>query len=212
MSYNTGDVLIYHTKYWYSRLLELIIRKKYSHVGIILKNPKEWLDPNLQYDDEYYVLESGAESWADATSGKHIFGVQISPLSKILEQYKKGAGNLYVRPLQAEITHEQLHTKIKNAYIKVKEKSYDVDVFDWVRALYDLKKDIYHNSYLTNRYQLTSRFWCSALVSYIFVECELLDKDVPWTLISPNDFVDIHYRKTDFPLKNCTLGDMYQIV
>jgi len=27
-------------------------------------------------------------------------------------------------------------------------------------------------------------------VSYIFVECDLLDKNIPWTLVSPNDYAN----------------------
>ena len=37
---------------------------------------------------------------------------------------------------------------------------------------------------LTKKYQNINKFWCSALVSYIYVECGLLDKNIPSNLSS----------------------------
>ena len=36
--------------------------------------------------------------------------------------------------------------------------------------------------------QKTSRFWCSALVGYIYTNCGLLKSDTDWSIMRPNDF------------------------
>lgn len=181
----TGDILLYQTGFWYSRLIEYFTGSIYSHISIVLKNPT-WIDPNL--NEEYYILESGAEVVPDAVSGQMIFGVQIIPLSIIYEEYTKGGyGHLYVRHLKHNKSEEDLKKGIFDAYQVVKNKPYDLDPFDWIKALYDIHDTI---DDLDKRRHLEklNTFWCSALVAYIFVECGFLPKTLPWTIINPNDF------------------------
>ena len=90
---------------------------------------------------------------------------------------------------------------IKNTYFKIQAKPYDLDVFDWIKAYTEVNKDINDKS-LTIKYQKINKFWCSALVSYIYVECELLDKNIPWTIVTPNNF---YYKYKFLPLLNCKL-------
>ena len=58
------------------------------------------------------------------------------------------------------------------------DKPYDVCPIDWVEAF--LKKD--------PNPQKTSRFWCSALVGYIYTKCGILDPSTDWSILSPSDF------------------------
>ena len=198
-SLETGDILLYDTRWWYSRLIQYFSNGPYSHVAIILKNPT-WLDEKLT--DKYYVLESGGEKFRDSETGKNICGVQIIPLAKIIDEYtNQGYGKLYYRKLKCSIELHELQKKIKDAYFKVQAKPYDLDLFDWLAAYKEVDKDINDKS-LTNKYQKMNKFWCSALVSYIYVECGLLDKNIPWTIVSPNDY---YYTYPYLPLLNCTL-------
>lgn len=198
-SLETGDILLYDTRWWYSRLIQYFSNGPYSHISIILKNPT-WLDEKLT--DTYYILESGGEKFKDAETGKKICGVQIVPLDKIIDEYKnQGYGKLYYRKLKCSIDMQELQKRIKDAYFKVQVKPYDFDVFDWLEAYKEVDKNI-NDKTLTKKYQRINKFWCSALVSYIYVECELLDKNIPWTVVSPNDF---YYTYQYLPLLNCTL-------
>ena len=43
-------------------------------------------------------------------------------------------------------------------------------------------------------YKKTDRFWCSALVAYVFSLLGFLDKNIPWTIISPSDFSCVSSR------------------
>ena len=36
--------------------------------------------------------------------------------------------------------------------------------------------------------QKTDRFWCSALVGYIYTKCGLLDEKTDWSILRPSDF------------------------
>ena len=49
---------------------------------------------------------------------------------------------------------------------------------DWIEALF--RKDKHP--------QKTSRFWCSALVGYIYAKCGIIDAKTDWTIMRPNDF------------------------
>ena len=49
---------------------------------------------------------------------------------------------------------------------------------DWIEAF--LQKD--------SKPQKTDRFWCSALVGYIYTKCGLLNEKTDWTILRPSDF------------------------
>ena len=195
-SFRTGDILLYNTtKYWYSRLIERFTSSDYSHVSMVLHRPT-WLDPAL-CEEEYYVLESGSERFPDAVSGELKFGVQVAPLSKVWAEYAtQGYGHLYVRRIRflephASATAEKLVNGIKTAYEKVKACPYDLNPCDWIQCYFDEHKTLEqiesnHNHNHSN--QKTTSFWCSALITFVLVVAGVLDKTVPWTVITPYDF------------------------
>jgi len=191
----TGDILLYDTRRWYSRIIDYFSGSCYSHVSIILHQPGKWLDESLIEDN--YVLESGGEPFPDSVTGKMIFGVRITPLSKIIDMYhNKGYGKLYIRSLQ-NCNDEELNRKIKNIYMSIQDTPYDTDLIDWIKA-YTERDDIFTDPSLCKNYQRTDRFWCSALVSYVFVKSGLLSNTVPWTLVNPG-----HYSsKNSLPFEN----------
>ena len=195
----TGDIILYDTRWWYSKLIQYFSDGPYSHISIVLKKPT-WLDDKLT--EKYYILESGAEKFNDSETGRKIFGVQIVPLDKIIDEYKnQGYGKLYYRKLKCSIEMHKLQQNIKNTYFKIQANPYDLDIFDWIKAYTEVDKDI-NDTKLTKKYQNINKFWCSALVSYIYVECGLLDKNIPWTIVSPNNF---YYKYNFLPLLNCKL-------
>ena len=195
----TGDIILYDTRWWYSRLIQYFSDGPYSHISIVLKQPV-WLDEKLT--DKYYLLESGGEKFKDSETDKKICGVQIVPLDKIIDQYKnEGYGKLYYRKLKCSIPMDILQHKIKESYFKIQARPYDFDVFDWLKAYTEVDKDINDKTF-SIKYQNINKFWCSALVAYIYVECGLLDKKIPWTIVNPNYF---NYKYKYLPLLNCKL-------
>lgn len=207
----TGDLLLYSTNTWYSKLIRFFGNSTYSHIAIILKNPT-WIDEKLT--EPYYILESGGEDIPDAVSGEYIFGVQIVPLSKIIEQYKESnLGKLFIRKLKTD-RNESFYKKIKEAYNIAKNKKYDINPENWILAAYEV--DNYENfenlsgSQIQKYYQKTNEFWCSALVSFIFAKIGLLPENIPWTLVSPHDFS--YFEDKKFKFQNCELEPEFEII
>ena len=81
----TGDILLYNSQYWYSRLIEWGSGSKFSHISIILRDPT-FINENL---NGLYILESSYEDIPDSNTGEKVWGVQIIPLQHVLDEYQK---------------------------------------------------------------------------------------------------------------------------
>jgi len=191
MQFQTGDLILYHTQKWYSWIIQFLTKSRYSHISIILKQPT-WLDETLI--EEYYVLES-------VLSTENKIGVRITPFKSVYEDYKNGMGRLYVRKLSTSIPQQELQEKIKKWYHTILSAPYDTDLMDWLKA-YQEEATVIEDADKLKGYQRTDKFWCSALVSYIYVKCGLLNDKVPWTLITPNDY---SVECSILPFTNCKL-------
>jgi hypothetical protein len=168
----TGDLLLFTSNCWYSKVIELGTDSKYSHVGLVLVDPV-CIDPSLTGT---YLLESGREPFVDAIDKKYHFGVEIVPLSKVIHEYvNQGLGNIYHRKLYTDL---DIKEKMNVVYQVIKDKPYNCNLFDWVEAWMGF------HWFDT---QCTNRFWCSALASYVYSQVGVLSKDVPWSLVTPKD-------------------------
>ena len=174
----TGDlILCNYTKKGgflsiFTRLIKWCTKSDYSHAGMILKDPS-FLHPTLK---GLYVWESTNPGEPDPQDGKVKFGVQISPLSELMSYYKT-RGHIYVRRVNCspDLFSDVNLTKVHNV---VYDKPYDVVPTDWLEALVKVDPEP----------QKTSRFWCSALVGYIYTKCGLLDKETDWSILAPANF------------------------
>ena len=68
--------------------------------------------------------------------------------------------------------------KLETIHDTVYGKPYDLNLKDWLTALLPLE----------NNEPTISRFWCSALVGYIYTKCDLLDPFTNWSFLRPVDF------------------------
>lgn len=186
----TGDILLYNSHSVMGRIIEYCSFSKYSHVAIILRNPI-YIDPSLV---GLYVLESGAENVPDSVTGKFTFGVQITPLENNLNYIKKHSyGNIYYRKLHCKRDSE-FEGKLTEIVKIAKGKYYDLHLYDWIRAKFDLE---------IGDQQITSRFWCSALVGYVYVQLGLLNKHLGWSLLAPKRFSA--YENACLSFENCSV-------
>jgi len=88
------------------------------------------------------------------------------------------------------------YEKLDNIHKTIHNRPYDMNIWDWLKAYYSTSIEPSSTSIST-----TSRFWCSALVAYIFEKLDLIDP-VDWTIVAPRDFSSstrIHFR--------CTVGN-----
>lgn len=189
-SCQTGDILLYNSNTLMGRAIELFSYSKFSHISIILRDPT-FINPDLK---GLYVIESGSEGIKDVLSGKKVIGVQVIPLDYVLSQYENGRfGYLYYRKLNC-IRNDEFDTNIKEVVINTDTKSYDINPIDWIKAEFDIE---------IGDEQKENTFWCSALVSYIYVKLGFLEKTLPWTIIAPRRFS--YYEDERLTFKNCEL-------
>lgn len=173
----TGDLLLFTDQRsgLFNFFLDLIRWGTHSnmvHIGMILRDPV-FIHPSLK---GLYVWESSWEGEPDPQDGKIKLGVQITPYEEILKNYKKD-GHIFVRRIEYTdnpFTAEKLAEIHKVVY----DRPYDIIPSDWIGAL--LKKDSHP--------QKTDRFWCSALVGYIYTQVGILAADTDWSILTPNDF------------------------
>ena len=192
---DTGDLLLFNNHSHgifglFTSLIKFGTQSKYSHIGMILKNPT-FIHPSLKGT---FVWESSYNGLPDPQDGKIKLGVQITPLHELIEEYKKTNGHIYVRKLKIksesrlecfnellvtllrkEIFNDKIMNKIHNT---VYDKPYDIVPKDWIEALF--RKD--------DKPQKTDRFWCSALVGYIYTQVGILEKSTDWSVMRPSDF------------------------
>ena len=142
----TGDILLYNGSTWLGKAIEYFTGSNYSHVAIILRDPT-YIDPKLK---GLYVLESGEENVPDSLTGKKILGVQITPLENTLDYFKKSwSAHLYHRQLDCN-RDNNFEEKLKELVNKTEGEPYDLCIFDWFRAKFDIE---------IGNVQITKRFW-----------------------------------------------------
>jgi hypothetical protein len=188
--FKTGDILLFSGKdYFPSKCIEDLTHSKYSHVGIILRDPV--LDGS-----EYkglFIFES--TDWIDVDDvedHKIKSGVQVNELSKI---YNEPDGDIYWRRLNTD-RDDDFYKIMRNIHKTTYDKDYDFDPMDWIKAYFDID----YND------QKTYEFICSALVAYTYDQLNLLVKPVEWTIVRPKDLgTEDPPDKRRVQLINCTL-------
>ena len=184
----TGDIILFRGTGIIATFLEYFGKSKYSHVGIILKNPK-FLNDKLK--DGIYILESSYNNTPDVEDNKIKLGVQIHRLDDVLPEFEKNSA--YIRKVNC-VRDQQFYDKLSNIHKEIHNKPYDLNVFDWISAKYNLNNEIGPNSLYKN----TREFWCSALVSYIFYELGTIKQDINWKLMAPREFSSVEGRYITF--------------
>lgn len=189
MDLQTGDLILFRGTSWLSWLIEWAGISKYSHVGMIVKNPR-FLNPALE--DGTYLLESSWNDTPDAEDHQFKVGVQLHLLDDILKEYPKGS--VEMRKVHCE-RNDAFYEKLAEIHRDIHNKPYDMNPYDWLCARYNMMCPFPPE----DTFKSKKTFWCSALVSYIFCKLELIDQEVNWSLMAPREFSSeegkqIHFR------------------
>ena len=187
----TGDIILFNTfGGFFPDIVEYGTLSKYSHVAMVITEPffdniyhfsgdknSNNNDGNNDNDNNdnnnpklplVLMIQSGYEATAtDVEDGKHKFGVQITHLDKeYIENYN---GNLYWRPLldsqslnsffDNEENQKMMNDALKETHHIIHNKPYDIHPLDFLKAGFDIE---------TGNNQFTDRFFCSALVAYLY--------------------------------------------
>lgn len=176
----TGDLLLcddlaYGSWGLFSWLIKFVTKSDFSHVGMIVKDP-DFTETPLKGT---FVWTSGISNVPDPEDKTKKFGVQFIPFDHFIQTY---GGKIFLRRIEFEHNEEYYSifetNKLKQIHQVVYDKPYDVVITDWIEAF--CKKD--------PNPQKTSRFFCSALIGYIYTKLNLLDDNTDWSIISPSFF------------------------
>lgn len=179
--FKTGDLLLFEHTYDWSNLKDLLFntmdsiisfftKSKYTHTGIIIK------DPSWRQDLKgYYFLESNWEFYADSEDQEVKIGVELVPLKRIFEDNR--TNRLYYRKLECD-RGDEFKEKLIKAQSIAHNRPYDMDLIDWIKAAF--------NIHIGNE-QNKKRFWCSALCAFIYVQLDILPESLDWSIVSPKE-------------------------
>ncbi len=190
-SLDTGDVLLFAGTSWLSKMVEYFGVSRYSHVGIVVKNPK-FLNPELE--DGIYILESSFNNTPDSEDHQYKLGVQIHHINDVLKEFSPGS--VFVRHIDIE-RDETFYNKFSTIHKEIHNKPYDLDINDWLYAKLNLLLPLP----IETEFRKTTTFWCSALVSYVYCELGWIERDVNWTLIAPREFSSDQGKMIKFKCK-----------
>lgn len=197
----TGDILLcddlqYGSWGIFSWFIKFMTKSDFSHVGMIVVDPN-FTDIPLKGT---FVWTSGISNVPDPEDKTTKFGVQFIPFDHFIQTY---GGKIYLRRIEFN-NSEEYHKIFNNDRLKeihqvVYDKPYDVIITDWIEAF--CKKD--------PQPQKTSRFFCSALIGYIYTKLTLFDDRLDWSILYPNYFSS--ENKSLVLLHNATLTKEHQI-
>lgn len=173
----TGDIILFQGTGWISRMIEYFGKSRYSHVGIVVKDPK-FLNPELS--DGIYLLDSCWYDLPDSEDHETKVGVQLHLLADIMKEC--ASESVQVRRVKCK-RDDVFYKKLDEIHKEIHNKPYDLNPYDWLCAKFNMICPYPPET----RFQKTTSFWCSALVSYIFCKLGLLEPSVNWSLMAPKE-------------------------
>ena len=197
---DTGDILLFHhtndCKSCYNcvfscftGLIECCTKSQFSHAAIIIRDP-QFTNPPLK---GLYVLESSFESFQDAEDNKYKFGVELEEFDKVIASARPHQ-TIYWRKLKCN-RDRNFYQLLKEAHAEIHNKPYDFYPKDFINAL--LHKQGGDDG------QLTSRFFCSALVAFIYVQWGFLPYSTEWSRVTPKMLSTENQGNYQLFFKNC---------
>jgi hypothetical protein len=180
LSLKTGDLVLFDSDNGgflkiFDSLIKLFTGSSYNHIGMILRDPT-YIKEDLK---GLYLYESSWEGTPDPADGKVKLGVQITPLQEVIKNNK---GKIFIRSIECESEEKYNETfspkNILKVYNASNGKPYDVYPKDWINALFRIDFDP----------QKEGRFFCSALVGFLYTKLGILYSNTDWSILRPSDF------------------------
>jgi len=164
----TGDIVLFSGKGFFSEQIRKRSGSKWSHVGIAMSLP--------EYDMKLIFESTIMSNVADIESGLETRGVQVGPLRERIRRYN---GEVAIRHLEVERTYG-MRMALKNFRNEVVGLPYEKDTIELLKAMYDGWGGM-------NTEDLTSIF-CSELTAEGYQRMELLSEELPSNEYIPADF------------------------
>ena len=172
---DTGDIILYKGRSpgcwgFIQKLIKCGTKSNYTHVAMVLRDPV-FANETLK---GLYIWESSWNGTPDPQDNKTKLGVQITPFSVAM---RFGQSDIYVRKLVCPIDRLSVEN-LQRVHEHVYDKPYNLRPIDWVRAWLSF----------TTPKKVRDRFWCSALIGYIYTECGIFQEETNWSMLRPVDF------------------------
>ena len=179
----TGDILLFNSSdYWYDWVVKKFTYSHYSHSAMVIKDPQYTKEPLTGI----YLIQSDSSLKEDVEDHKHKFGVQIVPIEDI---FNSGYDQVYLRKLNTQ-RDDNFNINMESAHNKVYDIPYDLNLNNWfIAGMYHLglSKDTVKRH--------TDKFWCSALVTYLYVQLGLISGETwDWSNMAPSDIADPSFK------------------
>lgn len=175
----TGDLLLFSNKtsFW-SQTIKWFTQSPYSHVGMVVRSPT-WIRPDLTGT---YLFESTLSNANSININPR--NVVLRDLDSVIKLYQ---GDVYLRKLNTN-RDEQFHKKFKQAFYDAHNKPYNMNPVDWIGTFFDIHN--IDNMADISDYKQVQRFFCSALVAWIYIQIGCLAWSTDWLITRPCDFAD----------------------
>tara|TARA_B110000008_G_C16897964_1_gene535550 strand:+ start:769 stop:1344 length:576 start_codon:yes stop_codon:yes gene_type:complete len=188
---STGDLVFFYgdPNCEIDKLIMDVTNSPYSHIGIIVKNPR-W---NSELKGTFLLQSSSSKNDAAEQKDKQS-GVVLTPFSEY-----KGC-KLDVRRLTIKQRDDAFWNKFSEIHARVHNHPYDVSWWNWLMA------GLSHlGIHKVEPAPHTTTFWCSALCAYVYVEMGWLDSTIDWSNMAPSDLVSVS-------IQNGTLSPISRLV
>lgn len=206
--FNTGDILLFHNEGKYNScyncffscftgLIQCCTKSQFSHAAMVIRDP-QFTDPPLK---GLYVLESSFETFPDVEDHKYKLGVELEEFDKVIASAEEHE-TIYWRKLECN-RDAQFYQQLAKAHAVVHNKPYDLFPKDWINALI-------HKQNASDGH-VTSRFFCSALVAYMYCQWNFLPSTVEWSLVTPKMLSSECPNADRVPFQNCVVKKDQQL-
>jgi len=195
---NTGDILLFRgdsNDSLVDKLIEDVTDSVYEHAAIIVRDPW-WIGLT-----GLFALESssGALSIQNEDTQERQKGVQLQPFT----YFKNTRKWVDARKLSGvDIKSESFKKRFGLIHLRVHNKPYNSDICDWIKTGMRI---LCGKRCCPPPKKTDKKFWCSALVAYIYVEMGWME-DIDWSDITPADLSKMNAKS---PAK---LGEIVRVI
>lgn len=181
----TGDLILFSGDSFFSGVIQLATKSRWSHVGIIYRDESQ---------DIVFLFQSHSLKFKDVSSGRMKRGVQLNTFSSILSSYHKyDRAKVAVRHLNQPVTKER-EQKFLNFRKSVEDRDYESNELEILKAGWD-------GYFGKNKEEDWSGFFCSELVAEAYQAMDILKSNEsgswPSNEYTPADFSQKYSKYLD---------------
>ena len=193
----TGDIILFSGDSIISSIIRLTTFSRYSHIGIVLKNPDFLL--NGEKLEGLYLLHSDGPYSQDLETGSYIYGVQISLLEDKIKSYNGLIGYRKLKSVDGNYDNDYMKKHIGKIYTHISSRPYNLSMTSFLKAIYNSSyyckddKPKEHFDLLpcveSNLRTGSYGFFCSSLVAFIYMSLGYISLDnFDWVNCIPDFF------------------------